>query len=59
MLQQAYTPSNTGIASFVHASADYDLAPIGIGSMKEQADRVPVGGVRQKRRYIRCPRRRG
>jgi hypothetical protein len=44
MLQQAYTPSNTGIASFVHASADYDLAPIGIGSMKEQADRLAEFG---------------
>jgi hypothetical protein len=44
MLQQAYTPSNTGIASFVHASADYDLAPIGIGSMREQADRLAEFG---------------
>ena len=44
MLQQAYTPSNTGIASFVHASADYDLAPIGIGSMQEQADRLAEFG---------------
>jgi hypothetical protein len=44
MLQQAYTPSNTGIASFVHASEDYDLAPIGIGSMKEQADRLAEFG---------------
>jgi hypothetical protein len=44
MLQQAYTPSNTGIASFVHASADYDLAPIGIGSMKEQVDRLAEFG---------------
>jgi hypothetical protein len=44
MLQQAYTPSNTGIASFVHASADYDLAPIGIGSMQEQVDRLAEFG---------------
>ena len=44
MAQQAYTPSNTGIASFVHASADYDLAPIGIGSMQEQADRLAEFG---------------
>jgi hypothetical protein len=44
MLQQAYTPSNTGIASFVHASADYDLAPIGIGSMREQVDRLAEFG---------------
>jgi hypothetical protein len=44
MLQQAYTPSNTGIASFVHASADYDLAPVGIGSMREQVDRLAEFG---------------
>jgi hypothetical protein len=44
MLQQAYTPSNTGIASFVHASADYDLAPIGIGSMQEQVGRLAEFG---------------
>ena len=44
MLQQAYTPSNTGLASFVHASADYDLAPIGIGSMREQVDRLAEFG---------------
>ena len=40
MLQQTYTPSNTGIESFIRASADYDLAPVGIGSMQEQAGRL-------------------
>jgi len=44
MLQQAYTPSNTGIQSFADASADYDLAPIGIGSMQEQVDRLAEFG---------------
>ena len=44
MLQQAYTPSNTGIASFVHASADYDLAPMGIGSMRDQVNRLAEFG---------------
>jgi hypothetical protein len=44
MLQQTYTPSNTGIESFIRASADYDLAPVGIGSMQEQADRLAEFG---------------
>jgi len=44
MLQQAYTPSNTGLQSLVDASADYDLAPIGIGSMREQVDRLAEFG---------------
>jgi len=44
MLQQTYTPSNTGIESFIRASADYDLAPVGIGSMQEQAGRLAEFG---------------
>jgi hypothetical protein len=44
MLQQTYTPSNTGIESFIRASADYDLAPVGIGSMQEQAERLAEFG---------------
>ena len=44
MLQKTYTPSNTGIESFIRASADYDLAPVGIGSMQEQAERLAEFG---------------
>ena len=44
MLQQAYTPLNTGLQSFADASEDYDLAPIGIGSMREQVDRLAEFG---------------
>jgi len=44
MLQQAYTPSNNGLVSIAEASADYDLAPIGIASMKKQVDRLAEFG---------------
>jgi hypothetical protein len=44
MLEQAHTPSKSGLASFVHASPDYELAPIGLGAFQEQADRLAEFG---------------
>jgi len=40
MLPQTHLSSKDGLASFVLASPEYELAPIGIGSFREQADRL-------------------
>jgi hypothetical protein len=44
MLQQSHIPLTNGIVSFLHASEDYNLAPIGIGSMHEQAQKLAEFG---------------
>ena len=44
MTQTAYTNPNSGLHSIVEASEDYELAPIGIASLKEQADRLAEFG---------------
>ena len=44
MLQQSHVPLTNGIMSFLQASEDYDLAPIGIGSMHEQAQKLAEFG---------------
>ena len=44
MLQQSHIPLTNGIMSFLQASEDHDLAPIGIGSMHEQAQKLAEYG---------------
>jgi hypothetical protein len=44
MLQQSHIPLTNGIMSFLEASEDHDLAPIGIGSMHEQAQKLAEYG---------------
>ena len=44
MLEQAHTPLKSGLASFVQASPDYELAPVGLGAFQEQADRLAEFG---------------
>jgi hypothetical protein len=44
MLQQSHVPLTNGIMSFLQASEDYNLAPIGIGSMHEQAQKLAEFG---------------
>jgi hypothetical protein len=44
MLQQSHIPLTNGIMSFLEASEDHDLAPIGIGSMHEQAQKLAEFG---------------
>jgi|TARA_R110002110_G_scaffold203618_1_gene414762 hypothetical protein len=44
MTQTAYTNPNSGLHSIVEASEDYELAPIGIASLKDQADRLAEFG---------------
>ena len=44
MLQQSHIPLTNGIMSFVEASEDHELAPIGIGSMHKQAKKLAEYG---------------
>jgi len=44
MQQQSYVPSSNGLQSFAEASPDYELAPIGIASMHEQAQKLAEYG---------------
>lgn len=44
MLQQTHTTANTGLQSFADASPDYELAPVGIASMQEQAQKLAEYG---------------
>lgn len=44
MLQQTHTVLNNGLQSFAEASPDYEMAPIGIGSMREQAKKLAEYG---------------
>ena len=44
MLQQTHTVSNKGLQSFVDSSPEYELAPTGIASMHEQAQKLAEYG---------------
>ena len=44
MRQQVYTSSSNGIQSFSDASPDYELAPVGLASMRDQAERLAQYG---------------
>ena len=44
MINQSYTPSSNGLESFIEASPDYELAPIGLGSMRDQAEKLAEYG---------------
>ena len=44
MMQQSHNTLSTGLQSFADVSPDYELAPIGIGSFKEQADKLAEYG---------------
>ena len=44
MTQTAYTNPNSGLHSIVEASEDYELAPLGIASMKDQAEKLAEFG---------------
>ena len=44
MQQQSYTPSSNGIQSFADASPEYELSPIGLASMHEQAQKLAEYG---------------
>jgi hypothetical protein len=44
MLQQTHTYANTGLQSFADASPDYDIAPVGLGSMQQQAQKLAEYG---------------
>ena len=40
MLQQTHTTPGTGLQSFADSSPDYELAPVGIASMRKQAQQL-------------------
>ena len=44
MLQQTHTTSNKGLQSFIDSSPEYELAPTGIASMHEQAQKLAEYG---------------
>ena len=44
MTNQSYIPSTNGLQSYIDASPDYELAPIGLGSMREQAEKLAEYG---------------
>ena len=44
MLQQTHTVSNKGLQSFIDSSPEYELAPTGIASMHEQAQKLAEYG---------------
>ena len=44
MTQTAYINPNNGLRSIVEASEDYELAPLGIASMKDQAEKLAEFG---------------
>ena len=44
MTNQSYTPSTNGLQSYVDASPEYELAPIGIASMQDQAQKLAEMG---------------
>ena len=44
MMQQTHTTLSNGLQSFADVSPDYALAPVGIGSFKEQADKLAEYG---------------
>jgi len=44
MTNQSYTPSTSGLRSYIDASPEYELAPIGIASMQDQAQKLAEFG---------------
>ena len=44
MINQAYTPSTNGLQSYIDAAPSYELAPIGIASMQDQAQKLAEFG---------------
>ena len=44
MIQPSYIPSTNGLQSYVDASPEYELAPIGIASMQDQAQKLAEMG---------------
>jgi hypothetical protein len=44
MLQQTHTTLSNGLQSFADASPEYELAPVGLGSMKDQAKKLAEYG---------------
>jgi len=44
MMNQSYVPSTNGLQSYAEASPDYELAPIGIASMRDQVQRLAEFG---------------
>ena len=44
MTNQSYTPSTNGLQSYIDASPEYELAPIGIASMQDQAQKLAEFG---------------
>ena len=44
MINKSYTPSTNGLQSYVEASPEYELAPLGIASMQDQAQKLAEFG---------------
>ena len=44
MMQQSHTTLSNGLQSFADVSPDYELAPIGIGSIRDQAEKLAEYG---------------
>jgi len=44
MLQTSHTVSNNGLGSFLEASSEYELAPVGLASFQEQAKKLAEFG---------------
>ena len=44
MAQSSYIPSNNGLQSYIDAAPSYELAPIGIASMQDQAQKLAEMG---------------
>ena len=44
MTNQSYTSSTSGLQSYIEASPEYELAPIGIASMRDQVQRLAEFG---------------
>ena len=44
MINKSYTPSTNGLQSYVEASPEYELAPLGIASMQGQAQKLAEFG---------------
>jgi len=44
MINQSYTPSTNGLQSYIEASPEYELSPIGIASMQGQAQKLAEFG---------------
>jgi len=44
MIQPSYIPSTNGLQSYVDASPSYELAPMGIATMQDQAQKLAEMG---------------